>query len=266
MRVDKYLAEHGYTESRQKAKELISGCCVLINGKTVTKDSQNVEDSDTIELIGRPHPYVGRGGLKLEAAKREFSIDFKGKIACDIGASTGGFTDVMLRSGVEKVFAVDCGRGQLHPDIAGDARVTNLEGTNARELTAEMLGTHCDIATADLSFISQTLVYDAVTDILEEGGEFVSLVKPQFEAGREHIGKGGIVKDARVHMSVMEKIIDTAHAHSLFCDGVIISPIKGGDGNTEYLAHFRYLPQKSAEMPKFDLRETEKMILKGITK
>lgn len=266
MRVDKYLAENHYTESRQKAKELISGGYVLINGKTVIKDSQNVEDTDTIELIGRPHPYVGRGGLKLEAAEREFSLDFEGKTACDIGASTGGFTDVMLRSGAKKVFAVDCGRGQLHPDIAGDARVVNLEGTNARELNADMLGTHCDIAVADLSFISQTLVYDAVCDILKEGGEFVSLIKPQFEAGREKIGKGGIVKDARVHLSVIEKITCAAAAHHLCCDGVIISPIKGGDGNTEYLAHFRYLPKEDENLPKFDLREIEKMILKGITK
>lgn len=238
MRIDKYLAENGFAPSRQKAKELVSGGFVLKNGRTVNKESTDVSEMDLIEITGKPYPYVGRGGLKLAAAQKEFGIAFDGKTACDVGASTGGFTDVMLRSGVGRVFAVDCGHGQLHPDIRSDPRVVNMESQNARELDSSLLGCLCDIVVSDLSFISQTLVFPAISSVLCDGGEFVSLIKPQFEAGKENIGKGGIVKDRRVHELVIEKVISEAEQSGLFCKGLIRSPITGGDGNTEYLAYF----------------------------
>lgn len=262
MRIDKYLAEHSLAESRQKAKELISGGFVTLNGKTVSKDSTDVGEKDKVEVTGRPYPYVSRGGLKLEAAKSAFSLDFTDKVACDLGASTGGFTDVMLRSGVLRVYAVDCGKGQLHPDIASDPRVVNMEGINARELCANDLGTYCDIVVSDLSFISQTLVFESVTKILSDKGEFVSLIKPQFEAGRENIGKGGIVKDPRVHISVIKQVTDAARMYHLYCMGLIRSPIRGGDGNTEYLAYFRYFGNGSDNLP-LNISEISDLVLKG---
>lgn len=264
MRIDKYLAEHSLAESRQKAKELISGGFVTLNGKIVSKDSTDVGENDRVEVTGRPYPYVSRGGLKLEAAKSAFSLDFTNKIACDLGASTGGFTDLMLRSGVRRVYAVDCGKGQLHPDIASDPRVVNMEGINARELSANDLGTFCDVVVSDLSFISQTLVFESVTKILSDKGEFVSLIKPQFEAGRENISKGGIVKDPHVHISVIKHVTDVARMCQLYCIGLIRSPIRGGDGNAEYLAHFRYLRDGSDILP-LDISEICDIVLKGKT-
>lgn len=264
MRIDKYLAEHSLAESRQKAKELISGGFVTLNGKVVSKDSTDVGENDNVEVTGRPYPYVSRGGLKLEAAKSAFALDFTGKTVCDLGASTGGFTDLALRFGAERVFAVDCGKGQLHPDIASDPRVVNMEGVNAREITADDLGTFCDMAVSDLSFISQILVFDSVTQILSDKGEFVSLIKPQFEAGRENIGKGGIVKDLRVHISVIKRVIDAARMHNLYCCGLIRSPIRGGDGNMEYLAYFRHFKDGSEILP-LDISEITDLVLKGQT-
>lgn len=168
----------------------------------------------------------------------------------------------MLRSGVGRVYAVDCGRGQFHPDIASDPRVVNMEGVNARELSANDLGTSCDIVVSDLSFISQTLVFESVTKILSDKGEFVSLIKPQFEAGRENIGKGGIVKDPHIHISVIKHVTELARTHHLYCTGLIRSPIRGGDGNTEYLAYFRYLADGSDILP-LDILKISDLVLKG---
>jgi 23S rRNA (cytidine1920-2'-O)/16S rRNA (cytidine1409-2'-O)-methyltransferase len=243
MRLDKYLFLKGLSDSRQKAQELISGGYVKKNGFIVTKTSTEVTDLDTVEITGKPYPYVSRGGLKLEAAKKEFKIDFTDKIACDLGASTGGFTDVMLRSGIKKVFAVDCGHDQLHPSISANERVVNLEGTNVRDIDDNFLGVKCDIVVSDLSFISQTLIYSSVTKILSDGGLFISLIKPQFEAGKENIGKNGIVKDKKIHVNVIVNLLKEASKYNLFCDGLIKSPIKGGDGNIEYLAKLNFNPE-----------------------
>ncbi|MGM9637304.1 MAG: TlyA family RNA methyltransferase [Eubacteriales bacterium] len=240
MRIDKYLAEKGFAESRQKAKGLIAGGFVLLNGKVVTKDSIEVGDSDEIEITGTDLPYVSRGGLKLEGAKKAFGLDFAHKIACDVGASTGGFTDVLLRGGADRVYAIDCGRGQLHKSLLADPRVVNLESLNIRDLTPQTLGEKCDLAVSDLSFISQTYLYPVLPLILKEGGELVSLIKPQFEAGKGKVGKGGIVKDPKIHREVIKGLIKAAAECELYIRDLAPSPIRGGDGNTEFLAYFSY--------------------------
>lgn len=240
MRIDKYLAENGFAESRQKAKGLIAGGFVLMNGRVVTKDSTDVGESDGITVTGTDLPYVSRGGLKLEAAKIAFGLDFTHKIACDLGASTGGFTDVLLQGRAERVYAIDCGRGQLHPSLRTNPRVINLESLNIRDLTPQTLGERCDLAVSDLSFISQTYLYPVLPVILKEGGEVVSLIKPQFEAGKGKVGKGGIVKDPKIHREVIEGLIKAAADHELYIRDLAPSPIRGGDGNAEFLAYFGY--------------------------
>lgn len=240
MRIDKYLAEKGLVESRTRAQELIAGGFVLCNGLPVKKDSADVTDADKIEVTGQAIPYVSRGGFKLEGARQAFGLNFADKIACDIGASTGGFTDVLLQNGAKRVYAIDCGRGQLHPSLIGDPRVVNLESLNIRDVTEDTLPEKCDLAVCDLSFISQTYLYPILPLILKDGGEFVSLIKPQFEAGREKVGKGGIVKDPKVHKAVLERLIPMAAGHGLYIRDLTRSPIKGGDGNVEFLAYFQY--------------------------
>jgi 23S rRNA (cytidine1920-2'-O)/16S rRNA (cytidine1409-2'-O)-methyltransferase len=183
-------------------------------------------------------PYVGRGGLKLEAALDAFRIDVTELVAADIGASTGGFTDCLIKRGAKKVFAVDSGINQLHKSLISDNRVVSMEKMNARNLTAEVLGELCDIAVMDVSFISQALLYGSVKSILKENGIFISLIKPQFEAGRNNIGKNGIVRDISIHATLIKRLFDTAESYGLFCGGAIRSPIEGGDGNIEYLALF----------------------------
>lgn len=241
MRLDKFLFEKGFAESRQKAKQLIDGGNCFVNGKAVSKASLEVTDNDKIEIIGETLKYVGRGGIKLEGALKLFNINVRDKVCVDIGASTGGFTDCLLQQGAKKVFSVDSGKDQLHEKLRSDGRVISIEGFNARELDIDVIKENVDIAVMDVSFISQTLLYKGVTNVLKNGGLFVSLIKPQFEAGREHIKKGGIVKDTKVHQIVIDKIIAAAKEYKLFCKSYAESPIKGGDGNTEYIALFEYL-------------------------
>lgn len=237
MRADLYLKERGFAKSRTAATDLISRG-VYVDGEKISKPSQEISDAEHKITVSEPQKYVSRGGLKLEAALDAFGISPAGMRAVDIGASTGGFTDCLLRRGAKEVVAVDVGHGQLNKTLASDARVTNMEGMNARTLTEEMIGGRVPLVVTDVSFISQTLIYGAVADILDEGGKFVSLIKPQFEAGRENIGKGGIVKDKKIHISVIEKLISEAKNQGLGVVSVIPSPIRGGDGNTEYLALF----------------------------
>ena len=241
MRIDVYLTEQGFAESRQKAKNMLEAGNIFINGEQVRKASFRIPDGEepVVEVRGEVMPYVSRGGLKLAAALQEFSVRPEGLRAVDFGASTGGFTDCLLQNGAALVYAVDSGRGQLHPKLAADPRVVSMEGFNARNLTlGDIGGVPCDIAVADLSFISQTKIYDAVSDVLKEGGRFISLIKPQFEAGRAYLNKNGIVTDRRVHERVCEMIRAEAFAHGLMCRGMTTSPIEGGDGNREYLALF----------------------------
>ena len=239
MRADLYLTARCLAESRAKAQSAINEGRLFVNGKNIKKCAFDVSDTDTVELKGDGLRYVSRGGLKLLGAIEAFGIDVTGLTAVDIGASTGGFTDCLLQHGAKKVYAVDCGRDQLHTRLKDDSRVVSIEGFNARELTEGTLGEKCDVAVMDVSFISQTLLYGAVRRTVREGGLFVSLIKPQFEAGRSAIGRGGIVKDRKTHVSVIKKVLTNATESGLFPLGIDVSPIEGGDGNTEYLALFK---------------------------
>ncbi len=244
MRLDLYLFQNGYAKSREEAKNLILSGFVKIDGRIRKKPSFEVEDA-TVEITGGVCPYVSRGAYKLEAALDAFGIDVSGMTAIDIGASTGGFTELLLSRGAKKVYALDSGTGQLHPRLKEDARVRSMEKYNARYLEKKDIGEFCDIAVMDVSFISQTYILPKIPGVLTEDGILVSLIKPQFEAGKENIGKGGIVKDLRTHVSVCEKIIDFAYGVGLVCTGLIASPIVGGDGNREYLAVFKKEAEKT---------------------
>ena len=238
MRIDLYLFQNGHAESRQKAKGLLEEGLVCVNGKPITKSSYDVSESDTVTVTGQGLRYVGRGGLKLEGALNAFSFDPCGMIAIDVGASTGGFTDCLLQNGVKKVYAVDSGSNQLHPRLRQDERVINLENCNAKELSANLIPEKVSLAVMDLSFISQTLVFGALTNVLQNGAVLISLIKPQFEAGRRAVNKNGIVKDKKEHVAAIENVILVAEGHKLYCDHIAVSPITGGDGNIEYLAKF----------------------------
>ena len=238
MRADVYLTDKGFCESRTKSSRLISEGKVYVDGKRVLRASENIDDGEhTIEITER-EKYVSRGGLKLEAALDHFKIDVKGKRCIDVGASTGGFTDCLLQREVRSVCAVDSGRGQLHPKVSSDNRVTSLEGCNARYLSRDEIGDF-DMAVMDVSFISQTLIHKALADLLCDGAIFVSLIKPQFELERSKIGKGGIVKGAKLREDAVRRVISSARSCGFMPIGLIRSPIEGGDGNVEYLAVFK---------------------------
>lgn len=238
MRIDIFLVEKGFAKSRSKAKEYIASGRVTVNGVLVKKAGAEVTGNEEI-LVSDPDKFVSRAGRKLEEALNIFDIDVTGLKALDLGASTGGFTDCLLQRGASKVIALDVGRDQLDEKLRSDTRVTVMEGVNARDIDISDLPFVPDIVTTDLSFISQTLVYPAVARVLERG-YFISLIKPQFEAGKENIGKGGIVKDVdgKIKALVMEKITRIASENGLKLIKTAVSPILGGDGNTEYLALF----------------------------
>lgn len=238
MRIDKYLAESGLCESRNKALRLIEAGLVEVDGRIVQKPSYDLPEGTRVKILGSDCPYVSRGGFKLAGALDVFHLDVRGMVCADIGASTGGFTDCLLQNGAAKVYAVDSGSDQLHHRLRSDARVVVMEGCNARTLSAEMLGETVDLVVTDVSFISQTLLHLPIASILKDGGIFISLIKPQFEVGRARLGKGGIVKSASYRHEAAEKVISSAEAVGLGCRAIIPSPITGGDGNIEYLALF----------------------------
>ena len=241
MRADVYLVTNGLSASRERAKKLIEAGRVSVNGAVINKVSKDIGENDAVEVSSpERYEYVSRGGYKLEAALDEFGVCVRGLVAADIGASSGGFTDCLLCRDVKKVFAVDCGSGQLSPKIAADARVVSIENTNARYIDETLFGGKVDIAVMDLSFISQTLVFPAISRILKNGGCLVSLIKPQFEAGRSGVGKNGIVKNEKIRKEAVLKVIENAKLFGLNSRGVVESPIKGGDGNIEYLTVFDY--------------------------
>ncbi len=236
MRADIYLTENKHCESRSKASRLIYEGKVLIDGRTVEKPSFEVSIGAHKVEITETDKYVSRGGLKLEYALDAFNISVASLRCIDIGASTGGFTDCLLQRGADSVCALDSGSGQLHPKLLADERVRNIEGFNARELT-ENFGIF-DIAVTDVSFISQTLIHKGISRVLPIGGIFVSLIKPQFEAGKSALGKGGIVKDPKDREFAVKRVIESAALFSLELKDITRSPIKGGDGNRELLAVF----------------------------
>lgn len=234
-RLDFELVRRGIATGRERAKEYIKSGAVTVNGKTIIKAGTVVSDTDDIVFTGESLRYVGRGGLKLEAAISSFDIDLSGAVCCDIGASTGGFTDCMLQNGAEKVYAVDVGHGQLADKLVNDKRVVNLEGLNVKDLEPETLGGSVNFVASDLSFISCRFAIDAASRILIDGGQAVILIKPQFEVGKSGISKGGIVKDKKQHVLAITALLESLSDGAMSPNKLIPSPIKGGDGNIEYL-------------------------------
>lgn len=227
------------TESRERAKALIMAGQVFLDNQKCDKAGMMVDEDAVPEIRGEKLKYVSRGGLKLEKAMNKFPIDLNGKIAMDIGASTGGFTDCMLQNGAAKVFAVDVGYGQFAWKLRGDERVVNMERTNIRYVTKDDIGCELDFASIDVSFISLRLVLPVAYALLRSGGEVVALIKPQFEAGRSQVGKKGVVKDINVHYSVVKEILDFARSIDFSVLGLLFSPVKGPEGNIEYLAYLK---------------------------
>ena len=238
-RLDVLLTERGLLDSRQKAQATIMSGIVFVDGKRVDKAGTRVSNDSNIEIRGTTLKYVSRGGLKLEKAMQTFPLHLEGKVCADIGASTGGFTDCMLQNGAKKVYAVDVGYGQLDWKLRNDERVVCMERTNARYLTHEEIPEELDFASIDVSFISLKLIFPALYGLLREGGEIACLIKPQFEAGREKVGKKGVVRDPAVHLEVLEHFLQHAKANHFTVLGITYSPIRGPEGNIEYLGFLR---------------------------
>lgn len=240
IRLDIFMVNNGLAPSREKAKAIIMAGQVYIDNQKCDKAGQMLDENSTgVEVRGETLKYVSRGGLKLEKAMEQFPISLEGKTAMDIGASTGGFTDCMLQNGAKKVFAVDVGYGQFAWKLRQDERVVNMERTNIRYVTREQIGTGLDFASIDVSFISLKLVLPVVYELLNDGGEVAALIKPQFEAGREQVGKKGVVRDIKVHYDVVKKTLATAKEIGFATSGLTFSPIKGPEGNIEYLAYLK---------------------------
>ncbi len=238
-RLDKLLVQRGLAESRAKAQAYILAGEVRVNGQVVDKAGTTVA-ADAVVEVAAPPPYVGRGGFKLAAALDAFDLSAAGRICADVGACTGGFTDVLLQRGAARVYAIDVGYGQLDWKLRQDPRVVCLERTNARYLTA--LPERVDLVVIDVSFISLTLILPAVQQWLAAPWDIVALIKPQFEAGRKQVGKGGIVRDTAVHQAVVTHLLAWAEAHQLHPAGLIRSPMAGADGNLEFLLWLRPQP------------------------
>ncbi len=234
MRLDQYLVQQALSESRAKAQEAIAAGLVTVNGAAAKKVSQKIAEGDAVSVAGAVYPYVSRGGVKLEAALDAMEIDPDGKTCLDLGASTGGFTDVLLRAGAAKVYAVDVGRGQLHEKIAGDRHVVNLEQTHAKDLTTALIPDPIDVLVCDVSFISLKKALPFAMALAAPGARLAALVKPQFEVGREGIGKGGLVKEGLAN-PVADDMAQWIEARGWRILGLIDSPILGGDGNKEFL-------------------------------
>lgn len=249
MRIDLFLTESGLCASRSKAAAAIKEGRVLIAGKPVSKASFDVSGTEAIEVVPEENEFVSRAGKKLHAALEAFGIDVKGKTVADLGASTGGFTDCVLQRGASFVYAVDVGSGQLDEKLRTDKRVRNLENTNARYLDADTLGGTVDLVVTDVSFISQRLLYRSVAEILKDGGEFISLIKPQFEVGPKYVGKNGIVHDpgGKLFEKVLSELREAGTENGLALCATADSPILGGDGNKEYLAYWIKQKKEGAE-------------------
>lgn len=246
-RLDVLLVQRGMAASREKAKAMIMAGEILVDGEREDKAGSMFPDTVTITQKGRSLPYVSRGGLKLEKAMTHFGLDLTGKICMDVGASTGGFTDCMLQNGAVKVYAVDVGHGQLDWKLRNDERVVCMERTNIRYVTPEDIQEPVQFVSIDVSFISLTKVLLPVRNLMEEGAEMTALIKPQFEAGREKVGKKGVVRDPAVHLEVIQTVISYAKSISFGVRHLEFSPIKGPEGNIEYLVHLVKLPEGTVE-------------------
>lgn len=237
MRLDQYLVLNSLVESRNKASALVASGGVTVNTKRVIKPSYNVCENDVVSIIADEKIYVARSAKKLLTAIDSFSLSFKDKIAVDLGASTGGFCEVMLENDVKKIYAVDIGTNQLHPKIKNDDRIINMEHTNARYITRLSFNEDIDIITCDLSFISLKLIMNAAYCTLKDGGEFICLIKPQFEAGPANVGKNGVVKEKIVHFNVVKDIAKYASEIGFCCAGLSFSGLEGESGNREFLLY-----------------------------
>lgn len=257
IRLDVALHERGFTDSREKAKALIMAGLVYVNGTKQTKGGFSVKSEDCIELRGEKMPYVSRGGYKLAKAVEEFGLKLDGCLCMDIGASTGGFTDCMLQNGAKKVYSIDVGYGQLAWKLRQDERVVNMERTNFRYVTHEQIPEEIDFASVDVSFISLKLIIPPMRDLLKDGGRAVCLIKPQFEAGREKVGKNGVVRELSTHIEVVEAIYNFVLENGFSILNLDFSPIKGPQGNIEYLIFI-----EKNEEPKSFLTKTPAEIVK----
>ena len=254
IRLDQYLCQNGLVQSRERAKALIMSGIVFVNEQKADKAGEMISPDAKVEVRGHDIGYVSRGGLKLEKAMRAFPLTPNGKVCMDIGASTGGFTDCMLQNGARKVYAVDVGYGQLAWKLRTDERVVNMERTNIRNVTPDMLAEPVEFFSVDVSFISLKHIFPVAQAVTAPGAAGVCLVKPQFEAGKEQVGKGGIVRDKKIHRQVINGIIDFASTLSLYPAGITFSPVKGAKGNIEYLLLLARGPQETTSL------DTEKII------
>ena len=244
-RLDVLMVQRNLAESREKAKALIMSGIVYVNGQKEDKAGTSFEETVQIEVRGNTLKYVSRGGLKLEKAMSRFGVQLAGKVCMDVGASTGGFTDCMLQNGAVKVYAVDVGHGQLAWMLRNDDRVICMEKTNIRYVTPEDIGDRIEFASIDVSFISLTKVLGPVKQLLTDEGQVVCLIKPQFEAGREKVGKKGVVREKSVHLEVIEMVMDYARSIGFGILGLEFSPIKGPEGNIEYLLYLQNILQEN---------------------
>ena len=244
-RLDVLMVQRNLAESREKAKALIMSGIVYVNGQKEDKAGTSFEETVQIEVRGNTLKYVSRGGLKLEKAMSRFGVQLAGKVCMDVGASTGGFTDCMLQNGAVKVYAVDVGHGQLAWKLRNDDRVICMEKTNIRYVTPEDIGDRIEFASIDVSFISLTKVLGPVKQLLTDEGQVVCLIKPQFEAGREKVGKKGVVREKSVHLEVIEMVMDYARSIGFGILGLEFSPIKGPEGNIEYLLYLQNFLQEN---------------------
>ena len=251
-RLDVLLVEQGLADSREKAKAIIMSGIVYVDNNKEDKAGTTFEETARIEVRGNTLKYVSRGGLKLEKAMNNFGVTLEGKVCMDVGASTGGFTDCMLQNGAVKVYSVDVGHGQLAWKLRNDERVVCMEKTNIRYVTPDDIDDVIEFASIDVSFISLTKVLPAVRELMTPGGEIVCLIKPQFEAGREKVGKKGVVRELSTHIEVVQMIVDYARANGFRTLHLSYSPIKGPEGNIEYLLHIT--KDESRENEEFDSR------------
>lgn len=255
-RLDVLVCEQNPEMSKSRAQAMIMSGTVYVDGQKETKSGSMFPEDTIVEVRDNSLKYVSRGGLKLEKAMQVFPVDLKGKVCMDIGSSTGGFTDCMLQNGACRVYAVDVGKGQLHYKLREDDRVVVMEKTNIRYVTPDDIPEKIQFASVDVSFISLSLVLPAVLPLLDERKELVMLIKPQFEAGREKVGKKGVVREPKVHKAVIEKTVDLAEENGLTVSGLSYSPVKGPEGNIEYLIHVL----KSAEPKPFNKAEIDSVV------
>ncbi len=255
-RLDILLVKRNLAASREKAKAIIMSGNVYVEGQKEDKPGTTFSDESQIEVRGNTLPYVSRGGLKLEKAIKNFEVNVAGKVCTDVGSSTGGFTDCMLQNGAKKVFAIDVGRGQLDWKLRQDERVVCMEKTNIRYVTPEDLGEPIDFSSIDVSFISLTKVLGPIHAYLREEGEIVALIKPQFEAGREKVGKKGVVREKTTHLEVINLVIDFALSIGFDVLDLEFSPIKGPEGNIEYLVHLKKCEGQGMMSDKVDIAKT----------